>query len=42
MFALAGTAIRVVQAEYLLTKFYDGLSNRQNNARISAGVVFHF
>jgi opacity protein-like surface antigen len=35
-------AIRLIQAEYLLTKFNDGLNNRQNNARISAGIVFRF
>jgi hypothetical protein len=35
-------AIRLVQAEYLLTKFQDGISNQQNSARISAGVVFGF
>jgi opacity protein-like surface antigen len=34
--------IRLVQAEYLLTKFNDGLNNRQNNARISTGVVFRW
>src|SRR6202050_4277865 len=30
-------AIRPVQAEYFLTKFPDGLNNRQNNFRYSAG-----
>ena len=35
-------AIRPVQAEYCLTKFTDGASNRQNNFRYSAGVVFRF
>ena len=34
--------IRLVQAEYLLTKFNDGINNRQNDARISTGVVFRF
>jgi outer membrane immunogenic protein len=34
--------IRVIQVEYLLTKFNDGFNNRQNNARVSAGVVFRF
>jgi hypothetical protein len=34
--------VRVVQAEYLLTKFVDGITNRQNSARVSAGVVFRF
>ena len=31
--------IRVIQAEYLMTRF---LSNTQNNARISTGVVFRW
>ncbi len=35
-------AIRLIQAEYFMTKFTDGLNNRQNNARISAGVVFRW
>jgi opacity protein-like surface antigen len=35
-------AIRLVQAEYLLTKFQDGISNQQNSTRISAGLVFGF
>jgi opacity protein-like surface antigen len=35
-------AIRPVQAEYFLTKFPDGLNNRQNNFRYSAGIVFRF
>jgi len=34
--------VRLIQAEYLMTKFTDGLNDRQNNARISAGVVFRF
>jgi opacity protein-like surface antigen len=33
---------RPVQAEYFLTKIPDGLNNRQNNFRFSAGVVFGF
>jgi len=33
---------RPVQAEYFLTKFTDGASNRQNNFRYSAGIVFRF
>jgi opacity protein-like surface antigen len=40
--ATAHIGIRLVQAEYLMTKFYDGLNNRQNDARISTGVVFRF
>lgn len=35
-------AIRPVQAEYLMTRFTDGLSNRQDNFRFGAGVVFRF
>ena len=35
-------AIRPLQAEYFLTKFTDGASNRQNDFRYSAGVVFRF
>lgn len=35
-------SIRPVQAEYYLTKFNDGLNNRQNNFRFSSGVVFRF
>jgi opacity protein-like surface antigen len=35
--------IRLIQAEYLLTRFgFGGSSYSQNNARISAGVVFRF
>jgi opacity protein-like surface antigen len=34
--------IRLIQAEYMLTKFNDGLNDRQNNARISTGVVFRW
>ncbi len=34
-------AIRLIQAEYVLTKFNFGVvSTHQNNARISAGIVF--
>ena len=35
-------AVRPVQAEYFLTKFPDGLDNRQNSFRYSAGIVFRF
>jgi hypothetical protein len=35
-------SIRPLQAEYFLTKIPDGLKNRQNNFRFSAGVVFRF
>jgi opacity protein-like surface antigen len=40
--ATSHIAIRVIQAEYLMTKFQDGGPDRQDNARISAGVVFRF
>lgn len=40
--ATAHVGVRVVQAEYLLTMLNDGVNNRQNNARISAGVVFRW
>ncbi len=33
-------AIRLIQADYVMTKFQDGANNRQNNARISVGIVF--
>ena len=33
---------RIFQIEYLLTKFTDGNSNRQDNVRASAGLVLHF
>ena len=33
-------AIRLIQAEYVLTKFTFGTNTHQNNARISAGIVF--
>jgi outer membrane immunogenic protein len=35
-------SIGPVQAEYFLTKIPDGLNNRQNNLRFSAGIVFRF
>jgi outer membrane immunogenic protein len=35
-------SVRPVQADYFLTKMPDGLNNRQNNFRFSAGVVFRF
>jgi len=35
-------AIRLGQAEYLLTKFADGNNNRQNNFRFGAGIVLRF
>ncbi len=35
-------SLRLIQAEYFLTKFTDGNNNTQNNVRLSAGLVFHF
>ncbi|MGC2334091.1 MAG: outer membrane beta-barrel protein [Candidatus Acidiferrales bacterium] len=35
-------SVRLIQAEYLLTEFKDGVHNRQNSVRISTGVVFRF
>ena len=38
-------AIRVIQAEYLMTKFEDydtGQAATQNDMRLSAGIVFRF
>ncbi len=35
-------SLRPVQAEYFLTKIPDGISNRQNNFRFGAGIVFRF
>jgi opacity protein-like surface antigen len=35
-------AIRLGQAEYLLTKFADGSNNRQNNFRFGTGIVLRF
>ena len=40
--ATAHIGIRLVQAEYLMTKFKDGVNDRQNNARVSTGVVFRW
>jgi outer membrane immunogenic protein len=40
--ATAHLGVRLVQAEYLLTTLNDNANNRQNNARISAGVVFRW
>lgn len=33
-------AIRVIQADYVYTRFLNGSNNRQNNVRIGAGLVF--
>jgi peptidoglycan-associated lipoprotein len=35
-------SVRLIQAEYMLTRFPNSTDNDQNNLRISAGVVFHF
>lgn len=35
-------AIRVAQIDYLLTKFRDDEDDRQNNVRVSAGIVFRW
>lgn len=35
-------AVRVVQAEYFLTKWPDGVNNRQSSFRIETGLVFRF
>ncbi len=34
-------SLRLGQVEYLMTKFTDGLNNRQNNFRYSVGIVIH-
>jgi len=34
--------VRIVEADYVLTTLNDTFNNRQNNARISAGVVFRW
>jgi len=40
--ATSHLGVRLIQAEYLLTKFNDGGNNQQNSARVSAGIVFRF
>lgn len=35
-------AIRLVEADYFVTRFQNGSNNHQNNLRISAGLVFRF
>lgn len=41
--AMSHIGVRLIQAEYLLTRFSAaGITNNQNNARISAGVVFRW
>jgi hypothetical protein len=34
--------IRLVQVEYLRSQFLNGSTNRQDNLRLSIGIVFHF
>jgi len=36
------SVIRPAQAEYFLTKFFDGNNNRQNNFLFSTGIVLRF
>jgi len=40
--ATAHLGVRLVQADYLITMLNDGANSRQNNFRISAGVVFRW
>jgi peptidoglycan-associated lipoprotein len=35
-------SIRVVEADYLVTTFTNGVNDHQNNIRISSGVTYHF
>jgi len=35
-------SVRLIEANYLLTTFDNGVNNRQNNLRLSAGAVLHF
>jgi peptidoglycan-associated lipoprotein len=35
-------SVRLIEADYLVTTFDNGVNNHQNNLRISAGVVVHF
>ena len=35
-------SIRAVEVDYLYTQFNNGVNQRQNNLRVSAGVFFHF
>ena len=35
-------AIRLAEADYLLTTFNNGSNNHQNNTRLSSGIVIHF
>ena len=35
-------SLRLVEADYLVTTFNNGVNDHQNNLRLSTGVVFHF
>jgi hypothetical protein len=35
-------AIRAVDLDYYLTRFDNGINQRQNNLKVSAGVIFRF
>jgi peptidoglycan-associated lipoprotein len=35
-------SVRLVEADYLVTTFDNGINDHQNNLRVSAGVVVHF
>ena len=35
-------SIHLIEADYLLTTFDNAANNKQNNLRITAGIVFHF
>jgi outer membrane immunogenic protein len=35
-------ALRALEADYYRTQFPNGLNDRQNNLRLSAGVIFRF
>jgi len=35
-------SVRLIEADYLVTTFDNGINDHQNNFRLNAGVVFHF
>jgi outer membrane immunogenic protein len=35
-------SVRAVEVDYLFTQFNNGVNQRQNNLRVSAGIFFHF
>jgi outer membrane immunogenic protein len=37
-----GLAVRLIEADYLLTTFDNGSNNHQNNVRLGAGLIFRF